>query len=207
MKRRCENALRGSADFQSAVSRTSSPQAARFGVKPVQKSRIFKTEQNRTKPNGNARGPLNEPVGRLPRLSALVARPAVGRLRAFALHSSGKNADKIRTKHGQNRNCDFFNPRLSTTCNFNALKCPDFSSLLNPNPNPNPNPNLAAKRAGSPNKMGKNGTNYDSHKIERLRRSHLRRLPFAMSHFQFSLRNSSFLRISSLVIRHCQLGA
>jgi len=129
---------------------------------------------------------------------------------AFALKPArSKNQSKISPKSVHFRECEFSTPVTPITYNFNALKCTDFSAPLNPNLNLNPNPGraLAAKRAGSPDKMGKNGTNYDSHKIERLRRSHLRRLPFAMSHFQFSLRNSAFFRISSLVIRHWQLRA
>ena len=91
------------------------------------------------------------------------------------------------------RECEFSTPMPSTTCNFNALKCTDFPIPLNLNLNLNSNlvRTLAAHRGGAPDKMGKNGTNYDSHKIEPLRRSHLRRLPFAMSHFEFSIRHSS----------------
>jgi len=108
-----------------------------------------------------------------------------------------ENPSKTRPKSDRFHECEFSTPVTPITYNFNALKCTDFSAPLNRNPIPGQT--LAAKRAGSPDKMGKNGTSYDSHKIERLRRSHLRRLPFAMSRFQFSLRNSPFLRMSSLV--------
>jgi hypothetical protein len=46
-----------------------------------------------------------------------------------------ENADKMRKKRRQNRECDFFNTSRSTTYNFIALKCPHFPPPLNLNPN------------------------------------------------------------------------
>jgi hypothetical protein len=47
---------------------------------------------------------------------------------------STKNADKTRTKCGQNHKCEFFTYSAADTYNFNALNCPNFHcpTLHNP---------------------------------------------------------------------------
>ena len=91
---------------------------------------------------------------------------------------------------------EFFTPVTSTTYNFNALKCSDFSALLNLTRNPNLN--LRHDLEGRtllpifrPCKTGQNGTISNSQKTQPLRLRYLRRSPCRSSHFE-SLRFLAF---------------
>jgi hypothetical protein len=53
---------------------------------------------------------------------------------------SAQNADKTRTKCGQNRGCEFVSDSASTTCNFTAVKCLHFRVPSAPNFTRNHNP-------------------------------------------------------------------
>jgi len=69
------------------------------------------------------------------------------------------------SKCAQNRECEFSTPVISTTYNLNALKYTDFPAPLDLALNLLRAP--AARRGDRPHKMGKNGTNHDSHKLRR----------------------------------------